>query len=143
MQLEKGTISMDPMSTIKDISTLVKKYNDLELMKQIVDLQNQVFDLQQCNLKLQKEVADLRYLNNSDQSMVLRSPFNYYYCAEDPVPFCPTCWENDHKQIHLPEARPWSGGIRRDCRVCHQAYWEKPIDYTPVRIARTRSSWML
>jgi hypothetical protein len=38
---------MDPISTIKDISALVKKYNDLELMKQIIDLQNEVFELQQ------------------------------------------------------------------------------------------------
>ncbi len=48
---------MDALGTIKDISALVKKYNDIELMKQIVDLQNQVFELQQDNLRLQKEVS--------------------------------------------------------------------------------------
>ena len=133
---------MDALGTIKDISVLVRKYNDIELMKQIVDLQNQVFELQQDNLRLQKEVTELKRSSDVDRTMVVRPPFNYYYQEGDPIPFCPTCWERDRKRIHLPESEPWSGGIRRDCRVCQQTYWEKPIDNTPVRIRRTRSSWM-
>lgn len=133
---------MDAMSTLKDISALVKKYNDLELMKQIVDLQTQVFELQQDNLRLQKELSDFKKSNEEESSMVSRPPLNYYYRGGDPVPFCPTCWEHSKKQIHLPEPEPWSGGVRRDCRVCKQTYWEKPMDRTPVRLRTRRSPWV-
>ena len=134
---------MDPLNTLKDISALVKKYNDLELMRRIVDLQQEVFDLQQTNLDLQKQIAALRESRQAEGSMIPRPPFNYYYRDGDPVPFCPKCWENDKKPIHLPESEPWSGGIRRDCRVCNETYWEKPPGSGPARIGRTRSSRML
>jgi hypothetical protein len=132
---------MDPLNTIKDISALVKKYNDLELMKQIVDLRNEVFELQQENLRLQREVSEVMRLNEIANSLVLRPPLNYYYRDGDPIPYCPTCWEKDNKPIHLPNPEPWNGGIRRDCRVCKQTYWEEPMDDSPVRFARRRSPW--
>jgi hypothetical protein len=131
---------MDPISTIKDISALVKKYNDLELMKQIIDLQNEVFELQQNNLRLQKELSDLQRSTEAENAMVSRPPLNYYYRDGDTVPFCPTCWEHSKKQIHLPPSEPWNGGIRRDCRVCKQTYWEQPLHSVPQPIRVTRNS---
>ena len=129
---------MDPVSTIKDIATLVKKYNDLELMKKIVDLQSELFELQQENLRLQRELSEVERSVSAAAAMRMRSPFNYYYSDDDPVPFCPTCWEHSEKRIHLPEAEPWNGGLRRDCRVCQQTYWEKPMDNTPRQIRMVR-----
>jgi hypothetical protein len=132
---------VDPISTIKDISSLVKKYNDLELMKRIVDLQSEVFDLQQDNLRLQRELLDLQRSTEAENAMTMRPPFSYYYRDNDEVPLCPTCWEHSKKQIHLPGAEPWNGGIRRDCRVCKQTYWEKPMEDTAPQIRVRRSSW--
>jgi len=132
---------MDPISTLKDISALVKKYNDLELMKQIVDLHGEVFELQQDNLRLQRELADLQRSTEAENAMVSRPPLNYYYRADDPVPFCPTCWEHSKKQIHLSPAEPWSGGVRRDCPVCRQTYWEKPTDTSSARRRSRGSVW--
>src|SRR5271165_371771 len=137
---QKG-IRMDPISTLKDISALVKKYNDLELMKQIVDLHGEVFELQQDNLRLQRELADLQSSTEAENAMVSRPPLSYYYRGDDPVPFCPTCWEHSRKQIHLPPSEPWNGGIRRDCRVCKQTYWEKPMSDAPQRIQVRGSNW--
>ena len=133
---------MDPLSTIKDISALVKKYNDLELMKQIVDLQNEVFELQQNNLRLQKELSELQRSTEAESAMISSPPLNYYYRHDDPVPFCPTCWEANRKPIHLPPAEPWNGGVRRDCRVCNQTYWEEPMHSLsrPIKLTRT-SQW--
>ncbi len=65
---------MDPISTLKDISTLVKKYNDIELMKQIVDLHTQVFELQQDNLRLNKELSELRQSREDRSSMTAAAP---------------------------------------------------------------------
>jgi hypothetical protein len=120
---------MDVLGTLKEVSELVKKYNDIELMKQIVQLQSQVFELQQTNLRLNEELAQERRQSATESAMEMRGPMNYYFRQGDPVPFCPKCWEDQpRKAIHLPEAEPWSGGIRRDCRVCNETYWEKPVD---------------
>jgi hypothetical protein len=122
------------MSTLKNVTELVRKYNDLELMKQIVALQTEVFDLQ-------SEVRQLREQLSVREQLRTEPPMNYYYRASDPVPHCPKCYEDGRKLIHLPAAEPWNGGIRRDCRVCHETYWEKAMDLeTPKVIAR--SNWM-
>jgi hypothetical protein len=127
---------MDVLGTLKQVSELVKKYNDMELMKQVVELQSQVFELQQTNLRLNEELAKERRQSATESAMEMRGPMNYYFRQGDPVPFCPKCWEGEKKQIHLPEPEPWSGGIRRDCRVCGDTYWEKPIATRPIRVAR-------
>lgn len=120
-------MALDPIATLKQIAELVKKYNDLELTKRIVDLQNQVFDVQQERLELAKELADLKAQLDLRQKMHMRGPDNYYFAEGDDVPFCPVCWERDHNAIHLSPSyeSPYTGSITRTCRVCRQEYFEK------------------
>src|SRR5258706_16411285 len=112
----------DPISTIKNISELIKKYNDLELMKQIVALQTEVFDLQMENLALKKQIAGL----SEREKMNRREPHGYYYKDGDEVPHCPRCWENDGKAITLPAPADYAIGRGRICRVCKHQYTEGP-----------------
>ncbi len=112
----------DPIGTIKNISELIKKYNDLELMKQIVTLQMEVFDLQTENLGLKKQIAGL----TDREKMVRREPQGYYYREGEEVPHCPRCWENDGKAITLPAATDYVTDHGRICRVCKHHYTEGP-----------------
>jgi len=113
---------MDPLANLKEISNIIKKYNDLELMKRIVDLQTEVFELQTKNLDLKQQLG-------SRESVKRTGPHGFYFQDGDPDPLCPKCWEKDEKMIHLGNSRPWSGGIRRDCHVCNQTFWEKPMHH--------------
>src|SRR5271165_1859134 len=88
----------DPIGTMKNIAELIKKYNDLELMKQIVSLQTEVFDLQTENLALKRQLSD----RGEGAKMLRQEPYGYYYRGNDLVPHCPKCWENDKKAITLP-----------------------------------------
>src|SRR5579864_5635598 len=97
---------VDPIGTLKNISELVKKYNDLELMREIVELQTQVFELQQENLTLKKERTER-------QDMQMSGPHGYYFRAGDEVPFCPKCWEGDGKTVHLPPEKVYVVGHGR------------------------------
>jgi hypothetical protein len=115
---------VDPIGTLKNISEIVKKYNDLELMRQIVDLQSQVFELQQENLALKKERAERL-------DMQMRGPHGYYFKDGDEVPFCPKCWEGDGKPVHLPADIDYFGFHGRICRVCKQDYHEGPPPARP------------
>jgi hypothetical protein len=119
-------MALDPIATLKQIAEVVKKYNDLELTKQIVDLQSQVFDVQQEKLSLARELADLKAQLDLRQKMHMRGPHNYYYMEGDDEPFCPACWERDLKAIHLSSAQPFytGGSLTRNCRVCKEQYFE-------------------
>jgi hypothetical protein len=71
---EEKVSMADPIGTIKNISELIKKYNDLELMKQIVSLQTEVFDLQTENLALKKEIAGLNErvkMNRRERTVII------------------------------------------------------------------------
>lgn len=110
---------VDPIGTLRNISEIVKKYNDLELMKQIVDLQHEVFDLQQENLALKKERTER-------QEMQMSGPHGYYFKTGDEVPFCPKCWEGNGKAVHLPIDANFGSYHGRICRVCGERYREGP-----------------
>lgn len=124
----------DPIGTIKNISELIKKYNDLELMKQIVALQIEVFDLQTENLALKKQVTEREKMQRNE-------PHGYYYKEGDEVPHCPKCWEGDGKAISLPAPVPSVDyGSGRRCRVCAFWYTEGPVP-DAVRPVRPSSQW--
>lgn len=121
----------DPIGTLKSISEIVKKYNDLDLMKQIIDLQTEVFELQQENLALKKERTERL-------EMRMRGPHGYYFKDGDDVPFCPKCWEGDGKAIHLPADKDYQYFLGRICRVCKHSYHEGPAPAErPLRIKRS------
>ncbi|MGH9739815.1 MAG: hypothetical protein ACRD4X_14700 [Candidatus Acidiferrales bacterium] len=109
----------DPISTIKSISELIKKYNDLELMGKIVELQTEVYELQTESLALRRQLEERT-------KMQMRGPHEYFYQEGDEVPFCPKCWESEHKAIHLPNSHDFGSYHGRICRVCRQSYKEGP-----------------
>jgi hypothetical protein len=112
----------DPIGTMKNIAELIKKYNDLELMKQIVSLQTEVFDLQTENLALKKQLTE----RGEREKMKRTEPHGYYYEEGNDVPHCPKCWEKDEKAITLPAPRDSGSYQGRTCRVCNHYYKEGP-----------------
>ena len=124
----------DAISTIKTVVELVKKYNDIELMKQIVALQSEVFDLQTENLALKKQATER-------EKMHRKEPHGYYYKEGDPVPHCPKCWENDGKAISLPPLNSSSvTGNGRRCRVC-EFYYKESDGPSMRQPSRPASQW--
>ena len=109
----------DPISTIKHISEVVKKYNDIELMDEITKLKLEIYELRDENREL-KERLDVR------EKMRMNGPHGYFFQQEDVVPFCPKCWEGDGKPVHLPAPEDYAAGRGRICRVCKHFYIEAP-----------------
>jgi hypothetical protein len=123
----------DAIGTIKTIAELVKKYNDLELMKQIIALQTEVFDLETENLTLKKQATER-------EKMHRKEPHGYYYKEGDPVPHCPKCWERDSKAITLPALTPSGTVTGRLCRVCEYYYKESDARHQGPQSGRV-SQW--
>jgi hypothetical protein len=116
---------VDPVSAIKGISEsvgkvsdIVKKYNDLPLMEEIIELKTKVFSLQEELLSAKMQLAQR-------EVMRIDGPFGYCFKAGDDKPYCPTCWQGGGKEVNLPPPDNYAGGYGRVCRVCKQLYVER------------------
>lgn len=118
---------VDPIDAVKQIYNAVEKYNDVPLMRQIVDLQSQVVDLQAELFRTKRELLELSEKLNTRAKMTRRGPANFYYLEGETDPLCPICWERDGKTIHLPQQERFPGGISRVCNVCRTEHWEVPL----------------
>jgi hypothetical protein len=118
----------DPLDTLKQIREIIKKANDRELVRLVLDLQKEVFALESEYLKVNAELLKLKREADLRRKMHLCPPSYYYFQDGDDVPFCPVCWESRGKAIHLRPQSHAESGVRRECRVCKQTFWEKAAD---------------
>jgi hypothetical protein len=105
---------MSLVGEFKEVAALVKKIGDADLYRKIVDLQGEVVDLAQKNMDLSQEVAKLKEQLALKGAMHFRNQF--YWQEGDSEPFCPRCFEADHRAIHL--LRPRAGSIPWKCPNC-------------------------
>ncbi|MDP8247044.1 MAG: hypothetical protein P9M00_02815 [Candidatus Tritonobacter lacicola] len=104
---------MDIIERIKDVASLVKKYNDADLYREIIDLEAEALALAKVNLDLQRENMELKDKLRVIKGLKFKRPL--YYAEDDEVPYCPVCWEKDQKQIHL---QCIEHTVRYRCLVC-------------------------
>ena len=57
-----------------------------------------------------------------------------YWFSGDPLPFCPRCYDNSEKRVHL-FVSPWNNNPRKEeyeCHICDHDYiaWDKK-DFSP------------
>jgi hypothetical protein len=118
---------VDPISAVKEVYAAVQKYNDVPLMKQIVDLQSQMMDQQAELITTKQERRAATEKLSLREKISRRGTAGYFYLDGDNDPLCPVCWERDAKIVHLPQSEKWNGGIRRDCNECEKTHWEVPM----------------
>jgi len=101
---------MGIIDNVKDIAELIKKYNNVELNRKIIDLRDEIFELRENNLKLKEE-------NKISEKIVFEKP---YYWLKDGLkkdgPYCQKCYDDNKKLIRLQEMRDFPGCWK--CSVC-------------------------
>ena len=55
----KGEKNMGIIDNVKDIAELIKKYNNVELNRKIIDLRDEIFELKENNLELKEKIKAL------------------------------------------------------------------------------------
>jgi hypothetical protein len=115
------------VSAVKSAYELTKKTSDMELKHQMSAVMDTVLDLKAKIIELDEENRTLREQLEQKDRVVRTGEFGYWFKEGEKDPLCPKCYEESGKTIYLTASEPWSGGVRRDCRVCNCTYWEQPI----------------
>ena len=114
---------MNPIDQVKELASLIKKVGDIELYRKIVELQDEVVKLSSRNFELEQKCSELETELNRKKK--LRHERCLYFADNDPIPFCPHCWETSEKPVHLfgPQALTRPGGEMWECHACNNDYF--------------------
>lgn len=111
----------DILEKIKDLSGFVRKFNDIDLNKKILSLEQEIINIARENRRLNEQLELNRTASRLSATMKYDQGKQTYFNEGDIVPFCPKCWENEKKQIHLT-LQKWNKGTRFDCKVCNYSH---------------------
>src|SRR5258708_19138291 len=84
---------------VKDVAEFVKKFNDIELNRRILKLEEEVIDLTREKRRADEKVEELERALRFRGELVFKEPF--YYLEGDSTPYCPACWEAKRSAVHL------------------------------------------
>ncbi len=111
---------MKVIDDVKEIGDLIKKYNDIELNRKIVNLEGEVQDLTRDKRRLESKVEELAAVVEMKQNLVFKAPF--WWLENDETPYCASCWENQKKAIHVVLRVDVADHISWDCPTCKHFY---------------------
>lgn len=89
---------INPLRTLRGISEAIKKYDDLGLMQQIVDLQTGLIESQAEYMTLADELRDAK-AELDVRAKIARRGICFYMEGEQDLLY-PVCWERDGKTVH-------------------------------------------
>lgn len=114
---------MNAVERVKELALLIQKIGDIDLYRQIVELQSEVVELSTRNVKLEQKCSELE--TELGRKKRLHHEHSLYYAENDPIPFCPHCWETSEKLVHLfgPQPLSRSGGELWECHTCSNDYF--------------------
>jgi hypothetical protein len=108
--------AMSIIEDLKEIADLARKYNDDELNQKIVKLEEEIVEFTLQIGSLEEETQELKRTFSVSKKMKFKKPL--YYQEDDPIPFCPRCWEKDRKPVHLLGPVKVGAGLRYGCPNC-------------------------
>lgn len=112
-------IEMNIIQNVKEISDLIKKYNDQELYQKIVELREEILNLKEENLQLKERLSSIDQQSAHAEHLDRRG--NVYYLTNDDGtengPYCMFCWDYERKLVNLSISR-----YRDRSGVTHESY---------------------
>lgn len=113
-------VNMDVVQNMKEVADLVKKFNDIELNRRILNLENEVLDLSRDKRRAGEKVEELERALKFKGELQFRDP--YYWREGDPTPYCPACWDTKRMAAHIVRIKD---PVRYDtvqCPSCKHVY---------------------
>lgn len=114
----------------KDVLTVAQKADNVDLVRQLLELNNQALEMQEEIRKLKQENVELRKVQDLE-SRIIRHSENYLtlVAESDNIRYCPVCWGNERKLIQLT-CDDYSGKFI--CAICNNKGRYAPSQHRPV-----------
>src|SRR5258708_30850540 len=90
---------MGAVENVREFSEFVKKFNDIELNRRILNLENEVLDLSRDKRRAEEKVEELERTLRFKERLSFGEPF--YWLEKDKPPYCPRCWEAKQLPVHV------------------------------------------
>lgn len=116
---------MDIIGLIKDAVTVVQKADNVSLEKQLLDIEQQAFDLMNENRLLREQIAALQdALKIKDDIERHEEPYVTLKTDSTKLPYCATCYSTTGKFIQMID---FHEGIVT-CPSCRASFSKYPSD---------------
>lgn len=133
------------MTALNAARERAKGSQDTDLKKHISELYNSVLALQELVVRLTDENSRLqRTIAQATGPVEKREPelrqvgsANFYFVG-DKGPYCQPCYDGKGKLTILTQPEEWSGGVRRQCVLCFEYFYEQQMDSSPIRLGGRR-----
>jgi hypothetical protein len=110
---------------------------DLEIKEHVGNLYDTFNALREALSRMVDENKELKRQLEQEQLARVAIPkirqvgdTNYYYQGEE-GPFCQPCYLGTGKLVAVLPPESWNGGVRTECPVCHEFFYEKRMDFSP------------
>jgi hypothetical protein len=111
---------MGVVENMKDVADLVKKFNDIELNRRILTLENEVLDLSRDKRRAEEKIEELERALRFSKTLILRDGF--YWVEGDPTAFCTGCWDAKRLAVHVKRLALPVHHSRFQCPHCETFY---------------------
>jgi len=105
---------MSIISDTKEVVGLIREVDNADLYRKIIDLSGEIYELHGEHMEALQHIRELEDRLKIRYAMEFNQDDGLYYVEGDKVAFCPTCWENEGKAIHMINSREWG----HSCEVC-------------------------
>jgi hypothetical protein len=111
---------MGAVENIKEVADLVKKFNDIELNRRIVKLEDEVIDLTRNKRRADDKVEELERALKFNAELKFKDP--YYWLDGDPSPYCAGCWDAKKLPVHIVTVKHPLTHDQKQCPSCKHIY---------------------
>lgn len=96
---------MDVLKNLKEIGELIKKYNNIEAVFQIIDIQQEILNMQNEMFQIRKENEELKSIKDIENKIVRHKGYTYITLKDDSnnILYCSRCWDKERKLVQLYE----------------------------------------
>ena len=142
MELSTIQIALDilgnPSKGLESVRKPAKTSKDAALNESISNLYDDFLDLKAVIVCLTEENAGLRIqilqgIERSTKPEIRQVGATNYYFVGERGPYCPPCYDRISKFVPLSPREQSKDGTSRECRVCHETFWEERQRQGPTR----------
>jgi len=113
---------------------------DLEIKEHVGNLYDTINAIKEAFSRLADENRELKRKLEEQQFARVAVPkikqvgdTNYYFVGDE-GPYCQPCYDDKRKLVRLSPPEDWNRGVRRQCLVCNNYFYEKQMGFQSGRI---------